>query len=59
MLSLTAISDGDAGTTEDIGTGSVKSDFRDRAPDRKVKIYDFKRPDIFSKDHVENFNEYA
>ncbi len=49
---LTAISDGDAGTTEDIGTGSVKSDFRDRAPDRKVKIYDFKRPDKFSKDHL-------
>jgi flagellar motor switch protein FliM len=46
---LTAISDGDGGEVEEVGG---KAEFRERSPERKVKIYDFKRPDKFSKDHL-------
>jgi flagellar motor switch protein FliM len=50
---LTAISDGDAGVEEVGGkSGGGGTDFKERSPDRKVKIYDFKRPDKFSKDHI-------
>lgn len=44
---LTAISDGDA-AIEDVG----KADFKERGPDRKIKMYDFKRPNKFSRDHI-------
>lgn len=64
---LTAISDEDEGVDEgDSGGGGKSSDYRDKAHDRKVKIYDFKRPDKFSKDHLrtltnmhEQFARYA
>lgn len=50
---LTAISDGDAGVDEVGGGGKGGgADFKERSPDRRVKIYDFKRPDKFSKDHL-------
>lgn len=53
---LTAISDGDAGSEEAAaaggGGGGGEVDFSERTVDRKVKIYDFKRPDKFSKDHL-------
>lgn len=49
---LTAISDGDQGS-EEVGTGTSKGgDMVQRGPEKKVKIYDFKRPDKFSKDHL-------
>lgn len=52
---LTAISDGDASVDEDDygdGGSPVSSGGRRTPIDRKVKIYDFKRPDKFSKDHL-------
>lgn len=46
---LTAISDGDT-TAEEVGQSEIKDKAQEQ--NRKLKIYDFKRPDKFAKDHL-------